>query len=143
MYPGTYIYPPGHVCTRGHVYYLFCTRVWLSLSLHDMDMIWVLIYYHSLFLVLFFGWCFECICNNYVFVFFWVKINRLIIHLKKICCMIHHSLIRGILIQSCSAGAKNNHQLCILSSTIQWCYPKYWKLFCHKSKILKFWFLTL
>ena len=23
------------------------------------------------------------------------------------------------------------HQLCILSSTIQWCYPKYWKLLCH------------
>ena len=23
------------------------------------------------------------------------------------------------------------HQLCILSSTIQWCYPKYWKSLCH------------
>ena len=35
------------------------------------------------------------------------------------------------------------HQLCILSSTIQWYYPKYWKLLCHKSKILTIWFLTL
>ena len=23
------------------------------------------------------------------------------------------------------------HQLCILSSRIQWCYPKYWKSLCH------------
>ena len=30
-----------------------------------------------------------------------------------------HSLIRGVLIQSCPAGAKKIHQLCILSSTIQ------------------------
>ena len=36
-----------------------------------------------------------------------------------------------------------NYQLCILSSTIKWCYPKYWKLLCHKSKILKIQFLTL
>ena len=38
-----------------------------------------------------------------------------------------HSLIRGVLIQSWPAGAKKIHQLCILSSTIQWCYPKFWK----------------
>ena len=42
-----------------------------------------------------------------------------------------HSLIRGVLIQSCSAGAKSFHQLCILSCTIQWCYPKCWKSLCH------------
>ena len=43
-----------------------------------------------------------------------------------------HSLIRGFLIQSCSAGAKKFHQLCILSTTIQWwCYPKYCKSSCH------------
>ena len=48
-----------------------------------------------------------------------------------------HSLIRGVLIQSCSAGAKKfTNYVCILSSTIQWCYPKYWKLLCHNSKIL-------
>ena len=37
-----------------------------------------------------------------------------------------HSLIREVLIQSCSAGAKKfTNYLCILSSTIHWCYPKY------------------
>ena len=48
-----------------------------------------------------------------------------------------HSLIRGVLIQSCSAGAKKFHQMCILSCTIQWCYPKYCLSSCHKNKILK------
>ena len=39
---------------------------------------------------------------------------------------LRHSLIRGVLIQSCSAGVKNfTNYLCTLSSTIQWCYPKY------------------
>ena len=45
-------------------------------------------------------------------------------------------MIRGVLIQSCSTGAKKIHQLCILSSTIQWCYPKYWKLLCHFDSCL-------
>ena len=37
-----------------------------------------------------------------------------------------HSLIREVLIQSCSARAKNfTNYVGILSSTIQWCYPKY------------------
>ena len=31
--------------------------------------------------------------------------------------------------------------MCILSYTIQWCYPKYCLSSCHKNKILKNWFL--
>ena len=39
-----------------------------------------------------------------------------------------HSLIREVLIQSCSTGAQKNftnYVFSILSSTIQWSYPKY------------------
>ena len=28
------------------------------------------------------------------------------------------------------------HQLCVLSSTIQWCYPKYWKSLCYFDSCL-------
>ena len=48
-----------------------------------------------------------------------------------------HSLIKGVLIQSCSAGAKNFTNY-ILSSTIQWCYPKYWKSLCHFNPYLPY-----
>ena len=33
--------------------------------------------------------------------------------------------------------SKKFHQMCILSCTIQWCYPKYCLSSCHKNKILK------
>ena len=43
-----------------------------------------------------------------------------------------HSLIRGVLIQSCSAGAKNFPMyVCIFPCTIQWSSQKFQKLLCH------------
>ena len=53
---------------------------------------------------------------------FQIILRYVVVHIEKLSTC--HSLIRAVLIQSCSAGAKKFHQLCILSSTIQWCYPK-------------------
>ena len=66
-------YVPGY---GYHHYYL----PWYG---HDLSA--DILYHSSLFLVLFFGWCFECICNNYVLVlfFFWIKIKQTYYSFKK------------------------------------------------------------
>ena len=57
---------------------------------------------------------------------------------EKIVKTLAHSLIRGVLIQSCPAGAKNftNYVFCHLQFSGDWCYPKYWKSLCHFDSCL-------
>ena len=53
------------------------------------------------------------------------------------------SLIRLVFIQSCSAGAENFTIYVFCHPQFSGVYPKYWKLLCHKGKILEIIFLAL